>query len=86
MRNLHIHGKIFQYKVGKWQTVVKFPTGEKATFSNTELTGRDSWTFEKGQYKGTSDGMVKPSHIKSFLLRLLEGGKVDTERKTGPHT
>lgn len=86
MRKLHINGKVYQYKVGKGgsNVTVKFPTSEKVTFDGHEITGRSGWTMEKGQYKGTSDGMITPGQIKTFLLRLLESPKAasDTGYKT----
>jgi hypothetical protein len=71
MRNLVFRGKTYQYRVGTGSTVIKFPDGTKAVVSNHDLKGVDPNTFERGQYKKTSDGMVLPSEIQNYIERLV---------------
>lgn len=73
MRAITIDGEKWKYNVGKDVTVLRRP--DHTIFgkvTNWALIGVDPSTFERGKYKRTSDGMVKPSHIAAFIKAELE--------------
>ena len=72
MRKITVNGHMYKYKVGK--TYTKFDTG--VAVANWELAGLDyPDTFDRGQWKRTSDGMVTPKMVANFLLRLSSVGR-----------
>lgn len=75
LRTLHIDGKEYKYAI-KGHGVHYFLGDKKVVASHSEVTGLDPWVMERGQFKGTSDGMVKPSHCKAFLESLIAKGIV----------
>lgn len=69
MRRVLIGEEAWGYHIGRGSAVIQSPkTGKKTIVYLTRLTGRDVNTFERGQYKGTSDGMVTPAHVRNFIL------------------
>jgi hypothetical protein len=76
MRNIHIDGATYLYKVGKQNTVVKLPNGKKMVMGNWDVKDVDPETFMRGQWKKTSDGAVTPSDIERYLRRQLSLPKV----------
>lgn len=63
MRQITVDNKVYNYSVGSSYTKIH---GIGAV-GNSELRSVDPDTFEKGQYKGTSDGMVTPSMIERYI-------------------
>lgn len=70
-RNIHLDGKVYRYVVGKSYVAIRTPEGTKIVAFCSEVAGVTNDTFERGQWKRTSDGMVKPHHVKTYLERLL---------------
>lgn len=67
-RYLSVDGESWGYRVGKQNTVIVRPNDTKIIVGNHALTGTDPSTFERGQRKGTSDGMVTPDHVRTYIL------------------
>lgn len=70
-RKLTIEDKVWEYQLGKGNAVIKSPDNKKTVVDYVKLTGRSWDTLERGQYKKTSDGMVTPQHIKSYIQTYL---------------
>lgn len=70
MRKLVVDGETWEYMIGKNNVVLRNPRDEKKMILTLEkVTGRSSDTIEKGRKKGTSDGMVTPADLKTFILK-----------------
>lgn len=63
VRQIEVDGRVYKYLVGRCCTKV-FGLGCP---TNSKLIGVTPWTYEKGQHKGTSDGMVTPSMIERYI-------------------
>lgn len=69
---VHIKGKEWNYKIGRGNIVISNPiTTKKHLVGLSTLTGRASDVVERGRWKKTSDGMIKPSDVKKFIERNL---------------
>jgi len=73
MRKVYVKsGETWEFTTGKGNAVIKNPrTGKKTVVPYTTLTGRDSSDIERGQWKRTSDGMVKPGHVRAYIEKHL---------------
>lgn len=71
MRSITVRGVTYQFKVGSTYLLVRFPDGRPHRIGLDELTGRD---VSRGRWKKTSDGMVRPEHVASFICSELKGG------------
>jgi hypothetical protein len=77
-RTLTVDGSKYEYRVGKDATVVRTLDNKVfAKFYNPELIGVSWDTYERGQYKRTSDGAVMPSHIADAVRRVVRLRKSD---------
>lgn len=72
MRKLHIGNETWEYKVGKGSTVIVSPNGKKVVARNWDIVDLLPHVFEKGQYRGNEDGMVKPSLVKDYIINKLK--------------
>lgn len=63
MRQITIDYQVYNYEVGLTYTGIH----GVGYVLNSELIGVTPWTYEKGQHKGTSDGMVAPSMIERYI-------------------
>jgi hypothetical protein len=68
-RRLDVDGELWSFKIGKGAAVIVAPNGEKNVVSLTTLTGRSPDIIERGQWKGTRDGMVVPDHVRNYVRR-----------------
>ena len=85
MRHLEAAGRTWGYVVGSWSVRITSPrTGKSVVVDVAAITGRSPSDFERGRYKRTSDGMVKPGHIKGYIEKLarypgLKGSEIMNE-------
>ena len=68
-RRVDVDGESWSFKIGKGAAVIIAPNGQKSVVSLTTLTGRSPDTIERGQWKGTRDGMVVPDHVRNHVRR-----------------
>ncbi len=72
-RTLHIDGGDWRWNVWRSGTIVIFsPGGEKTVTSGSHVKGLDWDTFDRGSYKGTSDGAVTPAEVKTFIQNGMQ--------------
>lgn len=71
MRAIHIDNKIYEYEVGKNATRINLPNGQRVVVANHELKGVTPDTFERGQWKRTSDGALTLAEVKAYILREI---------------
>jgi hypothetical protein len=71
MRKLLIDGRQVYYRVGSRWTKIRLPDGTSKNVSNCEILGVTPSTFERGQRKRTSDGMVTPAFVAGYARGLL---------------
>lgn len=64
MRQIVVDERAYRYTIGRVYTTIY---GMDSIIPNSELIGVTPWTYEKGQHKGTSDGMVTPSMIERYI-------------------
>lgn len=75
VRKLHINGVEYKYRISGLHVIFFLPKrklivpGEEICFP-TKPQGY-MWWFEKGQYKGTQDGMITPRKCKDYLTAYL---------------
>lgn len=63
MRTITVDYQVYNYSVGLTYTRIH----GVGCAANSELIGVTPWTYEKGQHKGTSDGMVTPAMIERYI-------------------
>ena len=68
MKQININNKIWYYQVGKQNTIIK-DSEFKFVEKNWKIKDSDPYTFERGQWKKTSDGMIMPSDIKNYIFK-----------------
>ena len=66
-RKLVVHDKTWQYKVGKNYVVLYSPNEEKHVVQCVNILPY----FERGQWKKTEDGMIKPSQVVRYIQEEL---------------
>lgn len=71
MRKIHINDEVWKYEVGVGNIVIVSPIGKKSVVPSHNAKGIKVDVFERGQYKMTTDGMVKPSDVKKYIKRFL---------------
>ncbi len=68
VRKIHVGGKVWGYRIGQQFAVIHLPgTIRKKVVTLSKITGRTCDTIERGRWKITSDGMVKPSEVKAYI-------------------
>lgn len=72
-RSITVEGVKYCYRVGKQTTVVRLLDDDSvfAKIHNHKLLRVAPGTFERGQWKRTSDGMVTPKDIESGIRAVL---------------
>jgi len=71
-RVMEAGGIEWSYKFGHQNVVIKnTSTGKKHIIDYSTLTGRDWNTIDRGEYKGTTDGMMTPGHVLNYILKNL---------------
>jgi hypothetical protein len=70
-RSVEVGGATWSYRLGRGNAVIVLPTGKKLVVRYADLTGRSPDIIERGQWKGTSDGMVTPEHVRRYIRRHL---------------
>lgn len=84
-RVLTVDGSKYEYRVGKITTIIRTPDNKVfAKIYNPELMGVSWDTYERGQWKRTSDGMVAPSHVAEAVRRVMRLRKDDPSYRRQP--
>jgi len=73
VRKIHTGNQVWEYSIRKGCVVIHPPEGKKKIVVDYNiLTGRDWSVLDRGQQKGSSDGMIKPSDVKNYIeLHLI---------------
>ncbi len=71
MRLVSYEGKTYKYRVGNGYTDIRCPNGKKYLVSNPYLRGVSWDTWDRGQWKRSSDWMIKPGHIKRYIRKHI---------------
>jgi len=67
-RKVHIDGSEWTYHIGQSVLVICSPKGERRRVGAGAVMGTTGDIVERGRYKQTSDGMITPSKIKSYII------------------
>jgi hypothetical protein len=70
-RALDVDGQQWWFRVGHGAIEIWPPDGTKHVTDMCKVTGRDWDTIERGQWKKTEDGMVKPGHVRGYIRKEL---------------
>ena len=70
-RTLRIGDEEFRYRLGTGFAVIRTEDGKSHVVSLSKLTGRSPMLLERGRWKGTTDGMVGPRHIRAWVEKNL---------------
>jgi len=71
-RTLVLGDKTYRYCITRCGgAVIYTPNGKKHVASFFELTGCSPDTYERGVWKRTSDGMVRPRTVRKYIQREL---------------
>jgi hypothetical protein len=70
-RKISIDGKSYRYHVGKGTVVIRTPDGATLTPRAERVKGLSAEVFERGLWKATEDGMIKPSDVRRFIETAL---------------
>jgi hypothetical protein len=68
-REARVGDETWGFRMGRQNVVIVTPDGRKSFVDFVTLTGRSWGTLERGQWKGTSDGMVTPEHVKRYIRK-----------------
>lgn len=68
-RQARVGDETWGFKLGRQHVVLVAPDGHKSVVDFSALTGRSWDTLERGMWKGTSDGMVTPEHVKRYIRK-----------------
>ncbi len=73
-RQVTVLGRVWRFFVGKQHTVLRHPdTNAAIVVPNWEIKGCSPDIFERGKYKKTSDGMIKPGRVRYYVeTRIAE--------------
>jgi hypothetical protein len=77
-RNLIVDGKKYRWR-GSSFVVIQDEHGKrvgKAQLSAPEIKGEDWNVWERGQWKRTNDGMMRPGEVAAFIRRTVAGQTV----------
>ncbi len=84
MRKVLVNGQAWEFSVGRFNAVIKNPSTKKKTIVDfSKLTGRTWDILERGQYRRTSDGMIKPGHVKAYIEEHLAEKPLSVSEKAG---
>lgn len=71
-RKITYEGTEYRWRFGQTYVVVRKGRIVFARALPEEITGRTPDIFERGQWKRTSDGMVKPGHVLGLIRRAVK--------------
>ena len=80
-RIMQVNGEEWRYRFGRGNAVIRGTDGKNIVVTYEDLTGRSSNVLERGLWKKTTDGMVKPGHVRGWIRKHLlaqtgkDGGK-----------
>lgn len=70
MRTIVVKGKTYRYRVGRAATDVRRDDNTCVGKPwNHELNGRSYYDYERGLHKRTSDCIVTPEHVASYIVK-----------------
>jgi hypothetical protein len=70
-RKVHINKQEWGYRVGKQSVVIQSPSGVKFHVDCWKFhPGQSPDDFDRGQWKQTSDGMIRPSEVKAYIEEM----------------
>lgn len=72
-RKITYEGTEYRWRFGQTYVIVRKGRVVFARASPGEITGRTFAIFERGQWKRTSDGMVKPGQVLGLIRRTVRG-------------
>jgi hypothetical protein len=86
VRKVHIQGKVWQYEIGHQFVVIQFPPPnqkKKFTIAQSLLVERTPDELDRGRWKKTQDGMIKPSDVKNYIEKNLSSliARMDARKK-----
>lgn len=68
-RAITVEGETYRWKCGRSFVIIQNSEGKRILEDHAHnVKGLDPFTFEKGQYKRTSDGMITPEDIRKAIL------------------
>lgn len=67
-RLVQVGMETWSFRIGRELAVIVSPGGYKSRVSLSTITGRPGDMLERGQWKGTSDGMVTPTHVREYII------------------
>lgn len=68
-RPIDVDGSDWWFKVGKRSVEIWDPNGTKHVATVAAITNRTPDLIDRGRYKGTEDGMVKPGHVRDYIRK-----------------
>lgn len=71
-RRVDVDGEVWTYVFGRGNAKLHSPEGKPYVVDYSVLTRRDPSTIERGQWKRTSDGMVKPGHVRGYIRHVIK--------------
>ncbi len=70
-RTIEVGGRSWRYRFGRGNVVIRSADGKSTVVRYEDLTGRSNDVIERGQWKKTIDGMVKPGHVCGRIRKHL---------------
>lgn len=73
-RKINIDNQIFEYKIGKQNVVITYVINNsivKKIVSYDDIPGKSVDLVDRGRIKKTTDGMIRPSDIKNYIIENL---------------
>ena len=84
MRKLHIQGRVWHWRVGQGGVVIQLPGSiKKITVMAADIKGITPDSVDRGRWKKTSDGMIRPGEVKSYIEKNLSDlvARMDARKK-----
>lgn len=66
MQKIDVDGETWKFRVGRRAAVILSPTGVKHVTSLSKVSD----LIDRGRWKITSGGTVKPAHIRGYIRRF----------------
>lgn len=70
-RIVNIDGQEWEVTIGKSNTKIRSPKNKSTIVDHSKLTGKPWSTIERGQWKRTSDGMITPKDVETYIRKYL---------------
>lgn len=71
LRNITVLGKVWRWKAGRDVAMIYSPEERRYVVRLDKVTGLSMDVIARGQWKRTSDGMVRPSEIRTYIETRL---------------